>query len=546
MPVDYDAVVIGSGVGGLTAAVALAQAGQKVLVCERHEVPGGWSHSFTLQGYRFSPGVHYVGTLEPGGQLRRIYEGLGVSGDLAFSELNPDGYDHFLLGEERFDFPKGKERLIERLCRRFPEERKGIEGYFSALVSLMERVSRLNRAKGPGGYARAAADSLKILPWLHRTGMHLIRAYIRDPLLTGILCGQAGDHGLPPSRASVFVHAGITYHYLNGGYYPVGGGMAIPRAFVRALKRAGGEIRLRTPVQHILLELGRASGVRLADGEVRSRMVISNADPETTFARLIGREQLPAKLRRKVDRVSYSTSAVSLFFAVDLDLRNLGMDSGNYWLYESQDVDGIYQEALQDAIFEKDAPPGLFLTVTTLKDPSKLRGGIHTCEAFAFVGYDRFQKWASEQSGARSPDYRALKEDLADRMFRTIERKFPGIRENVVFWDLGTPLTNEHYINTYRGNLYGIAKTPPQIGPGSFPVKSAIPGLYMVGASTTSHGIAGATASGVLAAKKILGCRTEELLTQKGPPLKIYPAEDPASWPNLCREVRQNHADGVA
>ena len=98
---DYDVIVIGSGAGGLTAVVALAQAGKKVLVLEQHDRPGGWTHSFTLNGYCFSPGVHYIGSLEEGGGLRRIYDGLGVSGDLTFCELNPDGYDHIIVVDKR-------------------------------------------------------------------------------------------------------------------------------------------------------------------------------------------------------------------------------------------------------------------------------------------------------------------------------------------------------------------------------------------------------------------------------------------------------------
>ena len=208
--------------------------------------------------------MHYIGDLQEGGGLRRIYDGLGVSQDLTFVELNPDGYDHIFIGEKRIDFPKGKENLIERLKSHFPHEAKGIDSYFADLTNMVESLSHIGNLNRP---VQSVMSAPIILKWMHATGADLINTHIHDPVLRGMLAGQAGDHGLPPSQVSAFMQAGITHHYLNGGYYPLGGAFTLPRAFVRALKRAGGQIRLKARVKRILVERKRVVGVELDSGE---------------------------------------------------------------------------------------------------------------------------------------------------------------------------------------------------------------------------------------------------------------------------------------
>ena len=529
---DYDAIVIGSGAGGLASALCMARAGRRVLVLEQHYLPGGWCHSFPLEGFLFSPGVHYIGQLQEGGSVRELYEQLGVADHLTFLELNPDGYDRVVVGQERFDIPAGRARFEARLVERFPAERRGIARFMGA-------VDRVGRELEAGMSVRSLKHLIQLpgrIPTIARLGFRSLSSVLdtfglQDPLLRTILGAQSGDHGMPPDRAAFVLHAAIMHHYFEGGWYPKGGGRSLPKAFIKELRAHGGQIRMQSAVDRILVEGSgksrRAVAVRLADGtEISAKTIISNADPEATFSKMVGHEHLSAKLRRKLAKSTYSISALSLFLGVDMDIRAAGLDSGNVWYYNTPDLQKAYE--VREQGLPKSTVNSLFLTATTLKDRSKRSDGLHTLEAFTFVPWEPFRQWQGSRHGERGAEYEATKAEIMNHMYAGIERVVPGLRRNVVFETLGTPLTNRHFVAATEGNLYGTEKRRLQLGPFSMPVTTEIEGLFLCGASTSSHGVVGATISGVAAACRALGCRRRDVLTGTGT-LRTEPCEPVAT-----------------
>ncbi len=537
---NYDSIVIGSGAGGLACSVCLAKAGQEVLLLEQHDVPGGWCHSFMLKGQRFSPGVHYVGLIQEGDGTNELYKGLGVANDMIFFRMKNDGYEHCVIGDQHFHLPAGIENLKNYLSELFPEEKKGIHKY----VDLVKRVNtELQLVPKMSGFF----DHLTIPYKTRHMGKYalfslkrVIDWHLKNPVLKAILNVQCGDHGLPPGKASFPVHCVLMSHYFDGGFYPQGGGGGIVKSFTNRIKALGGEIRTRAKVDKILLEGKKAIGVRLDNGEeIFAKNIVSNADPSITFFDLIGENAISKRLHKRLKKVKYSVTSLILFLTLDMDVTKHGIDSSNIWKFQSADLDAVYGHLTKETILEGDEFSGVFLSCTTLKDPASFNGRYHNFEIVTFLDYSSFESF-EKLNDYHTPEYETFKNRLKEKLMNTVEKLIPGAKDHVVQAELGTPMTNQFYINSTRGNVYGTEKTLKGVGPFAFKPKTEFENLFLCGASTLSHGVGGATNSGVNTAAKILGKRPEELLDGGDNQfLRIYDAEDPNSWPESIKEKRK-------
>ena len=531
----FDTIIIGSGVGGLSAAIFLSRAGQKVLVLEQHDVPGGWCHSFYLNGHRFTPGVHYVGLLEKGQSTAKLYEALGIANDLTFFRMNPSAYEHVYIGDERFNFPGNFDDLVSSLVERFPKEEKNIKKYLNLVRNVSAELQLLPYVEGFWQHLTIPYRTKHMGKYALFSLKRVIDWHIKDPLLKKILNIQFGDHGLAPAKASFPLHCAVMDHYFNGGFYPCGGGAAIVKAMTTAIKKNGGEVKTQQEVKRILLEGNKkkmAIGVELESGErIFAKRIISNVDPNITYQKLIGEENLSNRLRKKLGKTTYSCTSLMLFLTVDMDLRASGIDSGNIWLMPNEDMDTVYERMMQPDITNEDAIEGMFISCTTLKDPSSFDGKHHSIEAITYLDYKVFEKFKDEKE-PRSKEYLQFKELLTEKMIKTLEKVLPNVRKHIVHKELGTPITNEYYINTTNGSVYGTEKKLTQIGPFAYKAKSEIKNLYLCGASIVSHGVAGAGYSGLQTAGEILNLKQKELLkTDEDQSITILEAEENANYP---------------
>ncbi|PAM92675.1 phytoene dehydrogenase [Flavobacterium sp. IR1] len=536
---EFDSVIIGSGVGGLATAICLARAGQKVLVLEQHYVPGGWSHSFTLNGQRFSPGVHYVGLLDEGESTDELYRGLGVANDLVFFRMNKNAFEHCIIGNDRFDLPAGVENLKNTLSQQFPHEQKNIHEYLSLVQKVNTELQLIPKLKGlwqkiTVPFRTKHFGKFALFPLKKVIGWH-----IKDPLLTAVLNIQCGDHGLSPNRACFPVHCSVMGHYFNGGYYPMGGGGGIVKAMTNGIKKQGGEVRVKQNVAKIIIENKKAIGVELEDGhQIFAKNIISNADPNTTYLKLLGKEYLSSALYKKLLKTKYSVTSLILFLTLDMDVTLYGIDSGNFWIMKDENADANFEELMSDTITSGELFPSAFMSCTTLKDPPSFNGRYHNFEVVTYVNYDHIPAF-SDTDDYHSPEYALFKEKVITKFLNTIETLIPNVKNHIVQAELGTPKTNQFYIKSTNGNVYGTEKTLNQVGPFSYKNKTEIENLYLCGSCTLSHGVSGATYSGIAAAASILNCTSDDLLIEDpNQKIRIYDAEDASSWPDWVHTKR--------
>ena len=507
----YDAIVIGSGIGSLTTAGLLAGLAKKrVLVLEKHSTPGGLTHAFRRQGASWDVGLHYVGDMAPGARPRQIIDYL-TGGKLSWVQM-PDSYDRFYLPKlgVNLDVPSDAGVYRQRLEALFPKEKRALKRYFKDVARAYSWMT-LNyvRQVVPQQVAPLVALAQKMHSSLAcETTAHYMNRRFRDPALRTLLTTHWGDYGVEPERSAFVAHAMIVGHYMNGAWFPQGGSGQISRMIEEKIRANGGEIRVSQSVEKILVENGRAVGVRVTDTsgahsvtyEEHAPIIVSGVGASETYNRLLTTQGSTGKLteaiRESIARMGYGGTAVIVYLT--LDHYPEGIDGSNIWINEG---DGLQTPSALTAALMNGTPQTAFVSFPGLK-----AGDQHaTAEIVSFVEAGAFRTWEDTLKGDRGCDYDVLKLTMARGLIALVDRTLPGFAHCVRYEEVATPLTIEHYTSHSQGCFYGLPLTPQRFTAGLTTPETPIPGLFLTGQDAGFPGIVGATMAGWTSACRILG-----------------------------------------
>ena len=506
---DYDAVVIGSGMGGLTTAALLSELGWKVCVLEQHYTAGGFTHSYERGGYEWDVGVHYIGEVGAATRTRKMFDFLS-DGNLKWAPMDAE-YDRFYIGDKVFNAIAGKQEFRDNLVRQFPNEAKAIDAYLKLLERSGDALSAFGMSRGMPALLRWVAKPL--LAWklrgpFRRRTWDVLSDLTSDRDLIATLCGQWGDMGMPPKRSPFMAHAMIARHYLYGGFYPVGGSWRIAETIIPKIQASGGEVFTYAKVETILIEDGRVTGVEMKDGHrIECACVISSAGVDNTFNQLLPDNVVERSgYRRRMQNVQPSVAHLGVYIGLQGTAEELGLPRTNFWIYPSND----YDAALDGFLADKDAAfPIVYISFPSAKDPDyeKRHPGTATIEIVAPAPYEWFEKWRDETWGKRGDDYEAFKEALGERLLEHVYAKLPQLRGKVDYYEVSTPLSTNWFGGYQRGELYGLAHTRERLNQDWLRPKTNIPGLWLTGQDVLTCGVTGAMMAGLITTMSLVGAR---------------------------------------
>ena len=479
----YDAVIIGSGLGGLECAHILSKAGMSVLLLERGTQAGGCLQSYRRLGLAFDTGFHYVGGLDEGQSLHSAFRHLGLL-RLPWQRLD-NHFDRVTIGNQTFSFAQGYDAFVETLTAAFPAERDALNKYADMLKQCGEQqFDALNPQTG---------ESSLLSRLFETSAYQYLTETFHDPLLINVLCGTSLKMELRKESLPLFTFAHGNGSFIESSWRLKGDGSLIVNSLADGIRMHGGEIICNAEVQELVEKDGKLVHAVCSNGEIyEGTIFISNIHPAVT-CNLVKQSSRMKKVYRS--RITHLENTFGMFtVSLRIKPQTLRYFNWNQYIYKEPDVWAFH--------LKNNPVSGVLVSCRIPEDGSKY---VQQVDLLTPMNWSECEQWSHTEVGRRGEDYKAMKKRVADECITLAERFIPGLRDRITGCYTSTPLTYRNYTLTPEGSAYGLRKDfrNPMIT--LLSPRTPIPNLLLTGQNLMLHGLHGVTMTALFTCAEVLG-----------------------------------------
>ncbi|HSJ72028.1 MAG TPA: NAD(P)/FAD-dependent oxidoreductase [Acidimicrobiia bacterium] len=498
--IETDVVIVGAGLGGLSAARHLQESGHRVVVVEGHTKPGGYAHFFRKEEFRFEVALHALDGLDEGGWAKPMFESLGIMDRVEFNRLEP----FYTVRYPDFEVavPADVSGYLAAFSEVLPHERNGARDLFDAIERVGHDVARYARDRSAGTSVPLHEMPIRypdMAGAFASSWQAFVDRYLSSVEAKALVSTLWGYLGLPPSKVSAgqFALTLLSYH-TGGAWYPTGGSGTMTWAITEVIEENGGQVHLRNIVTSIE---PTAEGVTVVTDKgltITARAVVSNASPTATLGLLpVGTVDPDWAEGFESDVPALSSLVVHL--GVNRDLAAEGWNHHEFFDMVGYDLEAEY-EAILGGRFEEAA---MIVSNYTIVDPTCAPEGGSVLALTTLAPWDHADVWGTGgdlENYRVNPEYLRVKEEAGRVLIDRADALLPGLRTSIVTSHVGTPLTNARYVRQPHGSLYGREQSVANMMDRRSP-RTPIPNLFLTGAWIGGGGMTAAVASGRSAAK---------------------------------------------
>ncbi len=487
---EFDFVIIGSGIGGLVSGIILAKEGHSVCILEKNHHAGGNLMAFERDGHKFSTGLHYIGSMEEGQTLHRFFNYLGIIPTLKLKQLDKDGFDRITFGEENTEYrlAQGWENFRESMKMQFPEEHSAIDHYVRTVHESIKSIPL---------YDLETAESFNLdLSKLNRCTMSYLAGITKNPRLQHVLAGGNSVYHGAARRTPLYMHSCNRNSFVSSAWKVTGGSDHITDVLLQRLSYFGGKVVTDAEVTGFSVSGNKIDAVVLKDGtKIEGKTFISNLHPATTL-KLKGLENIRSGYRQRIEGLENSAG----FFTVYLVFKE------NFFPYLNHNLFHYYSDDYFSDHHTDETWPHSYVVYTPFYEEG--RKFTRTASIISFMKTEECSKWIDLPHDQRGQDYYDFRDMKAERLLDIVEKRYPGIRNGIEKYYVSTPVTFKDFTGSPGGSGYGILKDCKDPIRSIVLPKTKIPNLFLTGQNLNIHGILGTTTSAFITCSEFIGFKT--------------------------------------